>query len=438
MLPQTTPLLPAGPPPDNASVVAAGNGMGVRRSPADGQAGVLAGSDATFSQAGMPQEGGPDAGGLRPASFPRAFQETFQAVLDGRSLPHAGLSPGLYPDLAAQAAGEDGRFWSAGGKTLPLPPMSSPVLPEEQADTLTEENATAAPPVLAGDVLEWARIGGDFFRSVSPGVAREGHEAGAAALQVTQGERREPAGLNDVLRLSNAPSAGDRDGGEPALQQALSVARGLVSGERSASPGLPRGEARLRLDGLAETGPAFSHNTDINITTQGQQAVASAGLWPQNAPPAAERNPVSLMLQAPLQQQAQWGEEMGQQVRWLVSQKLHVAELKLNPPQLGAIEVRVVVQQDQVNLHFSSPHALVRDSIEESLPRLREILQGNGFNLVNVDVSHQDSAGQRHQAGTDFTATPQGGTSPAGNGERVDDAPLTTSLSHQGLLDLYA
>ncbi len=435
MFPQTTPLLPAGLPPDKASVVAAGNGMGVRRGPADGQASVPAGVDTAFFQAGTPQAGATDAGDLRPAPFPRAFQETFQAVLDGQSLTQADLSP---DGAAAEAAGEDGRFWSSGGKTLPLPSMSFSTLPEEQADTLAEESATAALPAPAGDVLAWTRIGGDFYRSVSPGVAGEGREAGAATLPPAPGERREPAGLNDVLRLSNAPASGGRDGGEPALQQALAAGRGLVSGEGGASPGLPRGEARLRLDGLAETGPAFSHNTDINATPQGQQAVASAGLWQQNAPVAAERNPVSLMLQAPLQQQAQWGEEMGQQVRWLVSQKLHVAELKLNPPQLGAIEVRVVVQQDQVNLHFSSPHALVRDSIEESLPRLREILQGNGFNLVNVDVSQQDSAGQRHQAGTDFTATSQQGTASAGDGEMADGAPLTTSLPHQGLVDLYA
>ena len=47
---------------------------------------------------------------------------------------------------------------------------------------------------------------------------------------------------------------------------------------------------------------------------------------------------------------------------------------------------------------FSSPHGAVREAIELSIGRLREMLADSGFNLVNVDVSDKSLAQQRNDA----------------------------------------
>ena len=94
-----------------------------------------------------------------------------------------------------------------------------------------------------------------------------------------------------------------------------------------------------------------------------------------------------------------WDQALGQRVQWLVGQQLQGAELRITPPHLGPIEVRISIGQDQQTIvHFASPHAAVRDAIEAAVPRLRDMLGNNGQDLVNVNVSQHSFAEQRRQA----------------------------------------
>jgi hypothetical protein len=111
-------------------------------------------------------------------------------------------------------------------------------------------------------------------------------------------------------------------------------------------------------------------------------------------------------LATPLHQAQQWGDEVGQRIRWMVGNQVHAAELRINPPQLGPIEVRVSVQHDQMNITFLSQNALVRDALEDAIPRLRDMMNQQGYASVNVDVSQRqapdergDGEGRRMRAG---------------------------------------
>jgi len=94
-----------------------------------------------------------------------------------------------------------------------------------------------------------------------------------------------------------------------------------------------------------------------------------------------------------------WDQALGQRVQWLVGQQLQSAELRITPPHLGPIEVRISIGQDQQTVvNFASPHAAVRDAIEAAVPRLRDMLGNNGQDLVNVNVSQHSFAEQRRQS----------------------------------------
>ncbi len=95
--------------------------------------------------------------------------------------------------------------------------------------------------------------------------------------------------------------------------------------------------------------------------------------------------------------QPRWEQSLGERVLWLVTQKLQGAELHLNPPHLGALDVQLSLDDDQMSLKFATPHALVREALESAIPRLREMLNVCGLNLVNVDVSQQNLTQQRHE-----------------------------------------
>lgn len=95
---------------------------------------------------------------------------------------------------------------------------------------------------------------------------------------------------------------------------------------------------------------------------------------------------------------ADWGQGMGKQILWMVNQNINSAELRLNPAKLGPLEVRIDMDNDQVNVVFSSRHADVRDAVEQALPRLREMFEDKGLNLSDADVSQHSFAEQRENA----------------------------------------
>ncbi len=124
------------------------------------------------------------------------------------------------------------------------------------------------------------------------------------------------------------------------------------------------------------------------------------GVLAQDASAATVR-PVlpTTTLETPFRQPG-WDQALSERVLWAASQKLQSAEIRLNPPQLGPIEVRVQMHQDQAQVSFTAQHAVVREALEASMPRLRDMLNASGFNLVDVNVSqHSFAEQQRHAQG---------------------------------------
>lgn len=118
-----------------------------------------------------------------------------------------------------------------------------------------------------------------------------------------------------------------------------------------------------------------------------------------NAPaaPAPLSSPTAIA--TPLQQ-PQWADDFSQKVTWLATQRVQSAELHLNPAQLGPLEVSLKLNGDQASVQFISAHAVVRDAIEQSLPRLRDMLADSGITLGNTTVSDQAPREQRERAQT--------------------------------------
>ncbi len=93
-----------------------------------------------------------------------------------------------------------------------------------------------------------------------------------------------------------------------------------------------------------------------------------------------------------------WGEQIGQKVLYMASQGLLEAEIQLDPPELGPLQARVSINNDQAQVTFNSHSSQVRDALEQSVARLRELLSGEGIDLVNVNVSDNPQQQQRQNA----------------------------------------
>lgn len=93
----------------------------------------------------------------------------------------------------------------------------------------------------------------------------------------------------------------------------------------------------------------------------------------------------------------QWSQAVGDKVLWLAAQNVSAAEIRLDPPELGPMQVRVSINQDQASVTFTSPHPVVREALDQQLNRLREMFSEQGLNLVNVDVSDKSFAQQERE-----------------------------------------
>ncbi|WP_415893367.1 flagellar hook-length control protein FliK [Neptuniibacter sp. PT8_73] len=132
-----------------------------------------------------------------------------------------------------------------------------------------------------------------------------------------------------------------------------------------------------------------------------------------------------------------WNNALGERAIMIAAQNTRVAEIKLDPPELGSLNIRVNINQDQVSLNFTSPHAHVRDAVEQSLPRLREMFAEQGLALQDSSVSDQSADQQRREqfADSDGAAGNQYGGSVGAEGEEGAQPENARSVS---LVDYYA
>lgn len=125
------------------------------------------------------------------------------------------------------------------------------------------------------------------------------------------------------------------------------------------------------------------------------------------------------------------------------SRNMKIAEIRLDPPELGALRIRIHMQGDQANISFQSPHAHVRDALEQSMPRLRDMLAEHGMDMGEANVADQQN-GERSIA-QDMAAAhedTEGASSMAQDaGVERDAEGVTVSVPQRqlvGLVDAYA
>jgi len=93
-----------------------------------------------------------------------------------------------------------------------------------------------------------------------------------------------------------------------------------------------------------------------------------------------------------------WQPSLGQRLVWMVSHGQQRAELKLDPPQLGRVDVQIVMQGDRAQLVFAAETSVSRELLEQSLPRLREMMADAGVELDTVDVANRERQSSQQDA----------------------------------------
>jgi len=174
--------------------------------------------------------------------------------------------------------------------------------------------------------------------------------------------------------------------------------------------------------------PASTSSMHNMMNVAGLGAASKADAMPGLTPP-----PLNVPPQHP-----GWNQSVGERLQWMVGQNLQSADIRLDPPELGSLEVRIQIHKDHASITFAAPNPQVRDALESAVPRLREMMNDIGLSLGDVNVS-QESFTQGQQADEDAAAT--AGRAIASGESETDGLDAVTSVAPRqglGMLDAYA
>ncbi len=141
----------------------------------------------------------------------------------------------------------------------------------------------------------------------------------------------------------------------------------------------------------------------------------------------------------------EWNKDLGERIVWMSSKAIPSAEIRLNPQHLGPISVRVNVADDQATVVFTAQHAVAREALEASIPKLREMMGTQQLNLVDVSVYQGPASDQGRSQAQNFaqSSTDSRGQGSAGAAiDGIDDVEQEIesgrAVVSKGLLSIYA
>jgi len=114
--------------------------------------------------------------------------------------------------------------------------------------------------------------------------------------------------------------------------------------------------------------------------------------------PMRSGSPTMLALETPLGARG-WEQGVGDRIQWMLGNSVQGVSLRISPAHLGPIDIQLSVHQDQATVTFNAQHAVVREALEASIPRLREMFQENQLQLAQVDVGQRGNSGQQTAGG---------------------------------------
>ncbi|HZF28079.1 MAG TPA: flagellar hook-length control protein FliK [Gammaproteobacteria bacterium] len=348
------PLPPVAPPPPEAGSATPAPSVSVAAPPTPGELATLQQLRAALDRAAVPTTAPPDAGDVASAaSYPPADVASSETVEAGQAPAAARTSADVAPPQPAPVASPADRVVAA-----MVAAQSAPA-------------AEAAAPAAASAAAPVARAAGE----PRPGTERRTAGTSTKTPASADAQRASAAPLPQPFDLASAASAGDRPAAasQPAhAAEPLPIVVTPTTGSAAPADAQPT---------------ALPHSPSVSMPAA---ATSLDGSSANSMSPTAHQGG-SLDTTA-----ARWHDALASRVQWLVDHDLGEARIKLNPPELGALDVKISLHDDKTFVQLTAHNAAARDELTQSLPRLRELLSANGLELGGATVSggRDDRAGR--------------------------------------------
>ncbi|NNC65949.1 MAG: hypothetical protein HKN84_14290 [Gammaproteobacteria bacterium] len=425
----------------------------------------------TFATSGF------ELGALLAPELAGAAASASQGLQGDPRAPEPGADPFAFALMAAATIEPEAATLPASGKTLPLFDRalsvaqvveSAPVLPvhdpvplpsvtpESKGAVISDPSTPLLTAVTARDASTPIATTGDaagFPKATSPvsadpsgsnaapatvaldanaaklASAAQEHAADVIRLVTKQVEARapEPAGVSSA---NDAPAqgTGERAPGRGAV--VLDALKPLVPEPSRQAPNA------MVIDESANVSAAIPIARNLHRLEGGARASETGAPAPGVAAIVTEANAVQsvdapkITAELPAGNEARLPGALAERLHWMIDQNLGEARIKLNPPQLGAIDIKITMADDQTFVQFTASQAGAREILESALPRLRDLLGAAGLELGGATVGGE--ATNREQPEVRW------GTLPDLEPLDVIEPVLRASRPADGRIDIYA
>lgn len=285
-------------------------------------------------------------------------------------------------------------------------PLVTLALPELVASDVVVEGTESEQPVAEGDPAEQLQAFTNMpplfvrvsdadvhgFRVSRDSFPTESHTGGQQVLD----NKLSPslrALMGSATTLPEQEVMPRRETVSVAAEQALSTLLAKSNGQPGVLSGrftLPVMVAGLDVGSVPDTAAVESKLPDARQLAVGQLAAAPS------RPADYQWAPVRLS-----DNQSQWGQQLvnllQDKVELQVNQQVKQAHIRLDPPELGRLELTVKLDGDRLSVQLNVTNPAVRDAMIQSMERLRMSLAPHHAGGVEVNVGQGSEQGQQER-----------------------------------------
>lgn len=149
-----------------------------------------------------------------------------------------------------------------------------------------------------------------------------------------------------------------------------------------------------QLQQLQQAQPLTEHTAGATALTQPVTHSTGTAHTPLMSNRAAE----TTSWQAPLAlTEPAAAQQLKDRVMVQIQHKLQTAEVQLHPEDMGSMQIKLNLQQDQLSVQFVVQQGAAKEALEQQMPKLRELLEQQGIALTEGQVEQRQSGGQQEQ-----------------------------------------
>ena len=273
--------------------------------------------------------------------------------------------------------------------STPIVQSATPGQPSTNAAPIDTTIAAAIGGGAAAAVAMPALVAG-YFRSADKDAAANEGNRGSSPIAVVAGENNAISDdLAGMARLRNPASSAEIHSLASLFGLAAPDTRSTATVTAASIPAAAGDAVNMDSKTALIAGVDANAVTGIGAGSDSNAALRAGG---SAAVPQSERT-----VSVPVQDR-HWSQAIAAQILVLADHRIESATLRLTPEHLGPVDVRIDIEDSQVNVSFGAAHSDTRAALELALPRLREVLAGAGLTLGEASVQQHMRRGSQNRS----------------------------------------